>query len=116
MTRIEFLTCLRATGMPIRQMQKFAQLFRQQPHAIADRRAILEAHQQQVQANIDELTRNMEVIQWKIHHYQELEAQQAAGATDSEIEQRQKCLAAGMAFVLERTLQKPSGALQKSAN
>lgn len=103
--RIEFLNRLRATGMPIRQMQEFARLFRQRPTAIAERRAILEAHKEQVQAHIDELTRNLEVIQWKICHYQELEAQQEAGATDSEIAERQKCLSAGLASMLERTLQ-----------
>jgi DNA-binding transcriptional MerR regulator len=45
---IEFLTKLRLTGMPIRKMQQFAILFRQQPEAISDRRKILEAHEQEV--------------------------------------------------------------------
>jgi DNA-binding transcriptional MerR regulator len=107
-TRIEFLTRLRATGMPIRQMQEFAQLFRERPDAIRDRRSILEAHERQVQANIAELTRNLEVIQWKIRHYEELEAQQQAILTDSapEAKERQECLAAGRTFMLEHTLQK----------
>ncbi len=107
LNRINFLTCLRATGMPIRQMQELTLLFRQRPNAIAERRAILEMHKQQVQTQIDELTRNLEMIQWKIHHYQELEAQQQASATDSdsEADERQNCIVAGRAFMLERTLQ-----------
>ncbi|MBD2034488.1 MerR family transcriptional regulator [Leptolyngbya sp. FACHB-321] len=101
--RIEFLTRLRATGMPIRQMQEFAQLFRQQPEAIRDRRKLLEAHEQQVQAHIQELQRNLEAIQWKIGYYKGLEARQQADATYSysEINERQECLAAGRAFMLE---------------
>lgn len=107
LTRIEFLTRLRATGMPIRQMQEFARLFRQRPHAIAERRAILETHKQQVQAHINELTRNLEVIQWKIEHYRELEAQQQASGTDAyyKADEIQGCLETGRAFVLEDTPQ-----------
>jgi DNA-binding transcriptional MerR regulator len=107
-TRIEFLTRLRATGMPIRQMQEFARLFRERPEAIAERRHILEAHEQQVQTHIDELTRNLEVIQWKIRHYKELEARQQSELTDSnsEANEHQECLTVGRAFMLERTLQR----------
>ncbi|NJO41308.1 MAG: MerR family transcriptional regulator [Cyanobacteria bacterium CRU_2_1] len=80
--RIEFLTRLRATGMPIRQMQEFARLFRERPETIAERRTILEAHAQHVQAHIQELQGNLEVIQWKIRYYKELEARQQASATN----------------------------------
>jgi DNA-binding transcriptional MerR regulator len=73
-TRIEFLTRLRTTGMPIRQMQQFATLLRQQPEAISDRRLILEMHEREVQQRIQELSRNLAAIQWKIQHYKELEA------------------------------------------
>jgi DNA-binding transcriptional MerR regulator len=73
-SRIEFLTRLRSTGMPIRQMQKFAMLVRQQPEAISDRRFILEAHESEVLERIRELKGNLEVIQHKIQHYKKLEA------------------------------------------
>lgn len=75
MTWIEFLTRLRTTGMPIRQMQQYALLVRQKPEAVAERRAILEEHEREVAKRIRELTRNLDIIQWKIQHYQELEAQ-----------------------------------------
>ena len=70
--KIEFLTRLRATGMPIRQMQQFAILLRQNPAAVGDRLAILEAHEREVQQRIQELSRNLEIIRWKIQHYKEL--------------------------------------------
>ncbi|MBI4783947.1 MAG: MerR family transcriptional regulator [Oscillatoriophycideae cyanobacterium NC_groundwater_1537_Pr4_S-0.65um_50_18] len=76
--RIRFLTRLRTTGMPIRQMQQFAQLYRENSQAFADRRAILEAHEQQVQAHIRELNRNLAIIQQKIQYYKDLEAGKAA--------------------------------------
>ncbi|MBD1909245.1 MULTISPECIES: MerR family transcriptional regulator [unclassified Leptolyngbya] len=80
-SRIEFLTRLRTTGMSIRQMQEFTQLFRERPEAIAERRAILETHEQQVQAHIQELERNLEAIRWKIQYYKGLEEQQQIDAT-----------------------------------
>lgn len=105
--RIEFLTRLRATGMPIRQMQEFAQLFRERPEAIGDRRAILESHERDVQAHIQELQRNLEVIQWKIAYYEQLEdRQQMDGTLGSQHQQRQSCIAAGQAFLLEQSLKR----------
>ncbi|NDJ20673.1 MerR family transcriptional regulator [Nostoc sp. B(2019)] len=71
--RIKFLTRLRTTGMPIRQMQQFADLYRQKPEAIAERRLILEAHKHEVKQRICELNHNLEAIQKKIQHYNELE-------------------------------------------
>lgn len=74
LTRIEFLTRLRMTGMPIRQMQQYAQLMRRHPDGIRERLAILEEHEHQVQERLRELSRNLEVIQYKIRLYKELEA------------------------------------------
>ncbi len=73
--RIEFLSKLRMTGMPIRQMQEYAELMRQKPDAIEERRAILEAHEQAVQQQIQQLTQNLEMIQWKIQNYKKLAEQ-----------------------------------------
>ncbi|MGF1571198.1 MAG: MerR family transcriptional regulator [Nodosilinea sp.] len=73
---IEFLTKLRRTGMPIRQMQRYAVLVRQHPDtAFGERRQMLEAHRQTVLAQIQQLQDNLAVIDWKIQHYSELEAQ-----------------------------------------
>jgi len=116
--RIEFLTRLRATGMPIRQMQEFAQFFREQPEAIADRRMLLEAHERNVQAHIQELQRNLEVIQWKIGYYKKLEARQQADPTYSysQASEQQECLAAGQAFMLERALQQVEPEIEPQSN
>ena len=71
---IQFLTKLRMTGMPIRQIQQYATLLRQQPDAIQARRALLEAHRQTVVEHLQELQENLAVIDWKIQHYKEIEA------------------------------------------
>ncbi|MGB3309829.1 MAG: MerR family transcriptional regulator [Nodosilinea sp.] len=72
---INFLTRLRATGMPIREMQQFAELRRQGDLTLTKRRQLLETHQQRVHQQIDELTKNQKIIQEKIKHYQKLEGQ-----------------------------------------
>ncbi|ESA38647.1 family transcriptional regulator [Leptolyngbya sp. Heron Island J] len=70
---IQFLTKLRMTGMPIRQIQKYATLLRQQPDAVQARRALLEDHRQNVVQHLQELQENLAVIDWKIQHYKEIE-------------------------------------------
>jgi DNA-binding transcriptional MerR regulator len=72
---INFLTRLRATGMPIREMQQFADLRRQGDRTLTERRQLLEIHQQHVHQQLDDLTQNLKVIQEKIQHYKELEQQ-----------------------------------------
>lgn len=72
---IQFLNKLRLTGMPIRQMQQYAELVRSQPDTgFHQRRQLLEAHRQTVLDQIQQLQDNLAVIDWKIQHYGELEA------------------------------------------
>lgn len=77
---IDFLTRLRTTGMPIREMQQFAQLRRQGDCTVTQRRQLLESHQQNVHQQLDELTQNLKIIQGKIQHYKELERQHDTNA------------------------------------
>lgn len=70
---IEFLTRLRTTGMPIRQMQQFAALVREKPDQVQGRRILLEIHRSAVQKRLAELGQHLAVIDWKIQHYQEME-------------------------------------------
>lgn len=72
---IHFLTRLRATGMPIREMQQFAELRRQGDLSLTPRRQLLEVHQKRVHQQLDELTQNLKVIQEKIQYYKKLEAE-----------------------------------------
>jgi DNA-binding transcriptional MerR regulator len=74
-TWINFLTRLRTTGMPIREMQQFAELRRQGDRTLTQRRQLLESHQKYIYQQLDELTQNLKAIQEKIQHYRELEEQ-----------------------------------------
>lgn len=75
---IEFITRLRATGMPIRDMQRFAELRRQGDCTFAQRRQLLEAHQQQIAQRLEVLEQNSKVLDKKIRHYKQLEVERDA--------------------------------------
>ncbi|MCW3096188.1 MAG: MerR family transcriptional regulator [Chthonomonadaceae bacterium] len=70
---IEFLKRMRATGMPICEMQRYVRLYLQGEETLAERLAMLEAHQQRVQDQIAELQAHLAVIDFKIENYKHLE-------------------------------------------
>jgi DNA-binding transcriptional MerR regulator len=70
---LKFLLRLRATNMPISQMQAFALLRAKGNANTAKRREMLEQHLQKVNADVQELRQSAKVLQAKIQHYQELE-------------------------------------------
>jgi DNA-binding transcriptional MerR regulator len=63
------VTRLRATGMPIRMIRRYADLVRAGEGNEAERLALLEAHRAEVIAKRDELERNLEAIDYKIGLY-----------------------------------------------
>ncbi len=67
--RIRFLTKLRATGMPIREVRRYAELMKQGEATNAERLALLEAHREAVLAQLEETARNLDLIEWKINFY-----------------------------------------------
>lgn len=73
MRRIVFLNKLRATGMPLRQMQRFAAAYQAGDASLRERIELLQAHREKVLAQIDELQQNLTVIEMKIQMYQEKE-------------------------------------------
>jgi prefoldin subunit 5 len=54
-------------------MQNYAISLRQNPEALNERREILESHERDVQQRIQELTHSLNMIQWKIQNYKEIE-------------------------------------------
>jgi DNA-binding transcriptional MerR regulator len=69
--RIKFLTKLRATGMPIRQVRMYADLLNGGDDTNEERLALLEAHREAVQARLEETAGHLELIDWKIDLYRE---------------------------------------------
>jgi len=102
---IEFLTRLRATKMPIRQMQQFAKLRRQGISTAEQRRLLLEQHYNAVVVNQQELNQSLDVISKKITFYKEVNAQ---GITDEQVARQIPAYAAMVqAGIRHRTINLP---------
>jgi DNA-binding transcriptional MerR regulator len=72
---IEFLTCLRQTGMPIRGMQQFMALTRAGDHTIASRVEALVAHREALSEQLARLRRHFDALTNKIEYYRALLAE-----------------------------------------
>lgn len=72
---LRLLTRLRATGMPIAEMRRYAELCRVGPATFDERRDLLEAHRRQVLSRIAELREDLALIEYKIGVYYEAAAQ-----------------------------------------
>lgn|SRR5450755_2126955 len=69
--RIRFLTKLRETGMPIREVRRYAELLRVGERTNAERLALLEAHREAVLTQLEETAKNLDLIEWKIDLYRD---------------------------------------------
>lgn len=67
--RLEFLSKLRTTGMPLRDMQRYAELVTQGDSTADLRRQLLEQHRLQVRNRLTELQSCLLVIDKKIDGY-----------------------------------------------
>ena len=64
-------TALRASGMPLAQIRRFAELIRRGPGNEPERLALLRQHEQQVTMRIAELQDHLSVIATKVRTYEE---------------------------------------------
>ena len=69
--RFTFLARLRATGMPIREVRRYAELMQSGEATNAARLALLERHRDAVLAGLEVTTKSLELIEWKINLYKE---------------------------------------------
>ena len=69
---IEFLLKLRATGMSIKDMQKYAELQRQGEATLPERVEMLKSLRDKVDARMDELNEHLKLIYYKIDIYQQI--------------------------------------------
>ena len=69
---IDFLTKLRATGMSIRDMQRYAQLQRQGDVTLPQRVEMLKALRDQVEERICELNEHLKLVYYKIDIYEKI--------------------------------------------
>jgi DNA-binding transcriptional MerR regulator len=72
---IELIAKLRATGMPIREVRRYAELVRAGDGNEDERLALLRAHRERVRAQLETMAAYLDAIDLKIGHY--------AGAVDA---------------------------------
>lgn len=73
---LDLLTKLRRTGMPVRDMRRYAELAREGDHTLAERLRLFQAHRDRVLDRIAELQADLEALDYKIDIYGKmLEAQ-----------------------------------------
>jgi DNA-binding transcriptional MerR regulator len=73
LTWIAFLGRLKATGMPIAEMLRYAKLRELGPGTAAERRQLLEQHREKVRVRVSELQECLLILDAKIDHYAEAE-------------------------------------------
>jgi DNA-binding transcriptional MerR regulator len=67
--RVVFLTRMRTTGMPIRDLQRYVALVAAGESTVPERLALMQAHRERVRARIDDLGVALDVIDFKIATY-----------------------------------------------
>jgi len=83
---IKFLHCMRATSMPIREMQRYAELRERGDATSLDRRKLLEDHQAGIAARIIELEKAHALLTHKIANYKKIEARIRIGGPPQVVE------------------------------
>jgi DNA-binding transcriptional MerR regulator len=69
---IDFLLKLRATGMSIKEMQKYAELQRQGDETLPQRVEMLKSLREHVEAHMSELNEHLKLICYKIEIYEQI--------------------------------------------
>jgi len=80
---IGFLHCMRATNMPIREMQRYAELRELGDSTTLERRKILEDHQSEIAEQIVALQRAHALLTHKIANYRKVEQRIRIGGPES---------------------------------
>ena len=69
---IKLVQCLRATGMPIEDLQTYAELMQQGDMTAGERLRLLQDHKHRIQADMAELATALELVERKISGYDEV--------------------------------------------
>jgi len=69
---IDFLLKLRATGMSIKDMQRYAELQRRGDETLPERVEMLKSLRDKVESHIEEMNEHLKLIHYKIDYYQKV--------------------------------------------
>lgn len=78
---INIIKCLRATQMPLAELQRFTVLAHQDIDTITQQRELLEAHRQEVRQRMAEVEAAIALIDHKIDYMREVESQKIGVAS-----------------------------------
>ncbi|MBC7279600.1 MerR family transcriptional regulator [Nocardioides sp.] len=78
---ITLITRLRSTGMPIREIRRYAEMVREGAGNEEERLALLRAHRDRVRAQLEETAAHLDAIEFKVSYYAA-----AVGETDPDAE------------------------------
>ena len=78
---INILKCLRATQMPLADMQRFTRLAHQDANTLTQQRELLEAHRREIAQRMAEVEAAIEMIDHKIEYIREAEAEQTVAGS-----------------------------------
>lgn len=94
---IHFLHCMRMTNMPIRTLQRYAELREQGDSTSLERRRILEEHLAAIASQITALEHAHEILTFKIANYRQIEERtRIGGPLGAREELREPEVAAGV--------------------
>jgi DNA-binding transcriptional MerR regulator len=68
---IEFIKCLRATGMPIRDVRRYTELMSQGENTAAAHMQLLQQHRSRVEEHLNEVEQHLSRINAKIERYEQ---------------------------------------------
>jgi DNA-binding transcriptional MerR regulator len=71
---IKLVQCLRATGMPLEDLHRYAELVQEGDHTAAERLRLLEDHRRRIDAEMQDLSIALELVERKIAGYEHLVA------------------------------------------
>ncbi len=66
---IGLITCLKNTGMSIKQIRQFVDLSLQGPETLKERCELLKTHKQEIERHIEEINRYYDKVNCKIDYY-----------------------------------------------
>ena len=99
---LAFLRRLRASGMPIAQMRRFARLRCAGDATARERRELLEEHAHTIRDRLAELSENLEIVERKITHFRRLDEASRSKPTVTPREPRPRRAATDQAATAER--------------
>ncbi len=74
---LKIVHCLRSTGLPIAEVRRYIQMCSEGDSTIPERAALIAAQEKKLNAQLEELNRQMEILEYKKHYYEALLAGQS---------------------------------------